>query len=84
MAKKTSTDTKRCLKLCSKEMTYERPEDRDAAHEAMIERLYGSCDTRAFWCGITQGARGPDGRVVGLPECSKPGRSCHVGLRDLT
>ncbi len=73
-----------CLNLRSKQMFYETPTTRDAEHDAEVERLFGACDTTAFWCQCTQTGRGPDQAIVGRDECSRAGRKCFIGIDSLT
>lgn len=72
-----------CLNLRSKDMFYRSPASVDPEHEALVARLYGTADTRAYWCQCTQTGRGPDDQPVNKTECSKSGRKCHVGLHNL-
>jgi hypothetical protein len=72
-----------CLNLRSKEMFYETATTRCPEHDAEVERLYGACDTTAYWCRCTQTARGPDQKIVGREQCSKRGRGCFVGIESL-
>jgi hypothetical protein len=69
-----------CLNLRSKEMYYENPSERPTGHDAEVARLYGSWDTRAYWCGCTQTPRGPDEQPVDRKECSRKDRACYRGL----
>ncbi|MCZ6794688.1 MAG: hypothetical protein O7J95_13855 [Planctomycetota bacterium] len=72
-----------CLHLRSKEMYY-ADDDPDAEERAKeIERAYGSCDTRMFWCECTQTGRGPDCEPVGKTECSRSRRPCFVSIQSL-
>ena len=55
----------------------------DPGRESADAELYGKCETTAFWCLVTQTGRGPDGEKVGGAPC-RHGRSCFVGIEDLT
>jgi len=72
-----------CLNLRSKDMFYKHVTDADREQAAVVERLYGTADTRAYWCACTQTGRGPDDQPVNKEECSKTGRKCHLGLHNL-
>ena len=72
-----------CIHLRSKQMYYETASTRSAEHDAEIDRLFGSCDTTAFWCQCTQTGRGPDSQISGRVECSKSARKCFVGIENL-
>ncbi len=72
-----------CLNLRSKDMFYKHPASVDAEHEAVVARLYGTADTKAYWCQCTQTGRGPDDRPVNKGECSKAERKCFLGLDHL-
>jgi hypothetical protein len=72
-----------CLNLRSKDMYYKVRTELDAEQEAVVARLYGTVDTRAYWCHCTQAGRGPDDRPVNREECSKAGRKCYTGLEHL-
>ena len=74
---------KTCVNLRSKDMYYAGSGPSDDAEQALMEKAYGSCDTTAFWCGCTQGSRGPDGGVVGRSECTTAGRPCFVTIERL-
>ena len=74
---------KTCLNLRSKDMYYAGDAPVEEAEEAAMEKAYGGCDTTAFWCGCTQGSRGPDGSIVGRSECTAAGRSCFVSIERL-
>lgn len=75
---------KTCMNLRSKDMYYSgSTAPGDEAEEAAVENAYGGCDTTAFWCGSTQGPRGPDGKIVGRTECTEAGRTCFVSLTRL-
>jgi len=70
-----------CQNLRCKEMYAHGP--RDGEREARDAELYGSYDATAFWCQLTQTARGPDGERVNGGGCGR-GRTCFVGLEDLS
>jgi len=72
-----------CLNLRSKDMFYKDPASQDPEHEALIERLYGRVENKAFWCQCTQGGRGPDDQPVSKAECSRGDRKCYKGLEHL-
>lgn len=72
---------KHCQNLRCKEMYAQAPPDPE--REARDAELYGVPDGTAFWCQITQTARGPDGERVKADICSSA-RSCFVGIEDLT
>jgi hypothetical protein len=74
---------KTCVNLRSKDMYYAGSAPADEAQEAAMEQAYGGSDTTAFWCGCTQGARGPDGGIVGRSECVAAGRTCFVSIERL-
>ncbi len=82
MAENTN-GTPLCLNLRSKDMFYRTRTAEDAEHEALIERLYGKAETKAFWCQCTQGGRGPDEKPVNRAECSRKDRPCYKGLEDV-
>ena len=74
-----------CLKLLCKEMFYKDMSDTDGLEEDQeVERLFGTCDTSMYWCDCTQTGRGPDDQPANKETCSRAGRSCYVGLSDLT
>ena len=70
-----------CQNLRCKEMYAQAP--RDPQKEAEEAELYGRYDATAFWCHLTQTGRGPDGQKANGSECCS-GRSCFVGIDDLT
>ena len=72
-----------CLNLRSKDMFYKHPASVDAEQEALVARLYGTADTKTYWCQCTQTGRGPDDQPVNKGECSKTGRKCYLGLHNL-
>jgi len=74
---------KTCVNLRSKDMYYAAGPASSEAEDAAMERAYGGSDTTAFWCGCTQGSRGPDGSIVGRSECTAAGRSCFVSIERL-
>ncbi len=73
-----------CFNLRSKEMLYGEKTDEAIAHDKEVERLFGACDTAAYWCQCTQTGRGPDDQPVNRPACSLLGRKCYEGIGDLT
>jgi hypothetical protein len=72
-----------CLNLRSKDMFYKHPTAADEEQAAVVARLYGTVDTKAYWCQCTQTGRGPDDQPVNKGECSKTGRKCYLGLDHL-
>jgi len=72
-----------CLNLRSKDMFYKDPASANPEQEAVVARLYGTVDTKAYWCQCTQAGRGPDDQPVNKGECSKTGRKCYLGLHNL-
>ncbi|MBI3854377.1 MAG: hypothetical protein HY293_01665 [Planctomycetes bacterium] len=72
-----------CLNLRSKDMYYKHPTQADAEQAALVAKLYGTVDTKAYWCHCTQAGRGPDDRPVTKDECSRTGRKCYLGLHNL-
>ena len=72
-----------CLHLRSKQMYYEGAGTRSPEHDAEVERLFGPCDTSAYWCQCTQTGRGPDRETVGREECGRQSRKCFVGIESL-
>jgi hypothetical protein len=80
----TSIDPKStCLHLRSKQMFYKVPDPEEEAHRREVERLFGACDTTAYWCQCTQTGRGPDGEPANREECSRAGRRCFVSVQSL-
>ena len=43
-----------CLNLRCKEMFYKDDDPEAEQHQADVERVYGACDTTAYWCQCTQ------------------------------
>jgi hypothetical protein len=78
-----SENRETCLNLRSKDMFYKHPTDLDAEQAAVVERLYGTADTKAYWCQCTQTGRGPDDQPANKNECSRTGRTCYLGLHNL-
>ena len=72
-----------CLNLRSKDMYYKVPTEADKEQAEVVARLYGTVDTRAYWCHCTQAGRGPDDQPVNREECSKSGRRCWQGIAHL-
>jgi len=72
-----------CLNLRSKDMFYKHAASADPEQEEVVARLYGTADTKAYWCQCTQNGRGPDDQPVNKGECSKSGRSCYRNLEHL-
>jgi len=72
-----------CLNLRSKDMFYKHATDAEAEQAAVVARLYGTADTKTYWCQCTQTGRGPDDQPVNKGECSKTGRKCYLGLHNL-
>ena len=70
-----------CQNLCCKEMYAQEPPNPE--REARDAELYGVADMTAFWCQLTQTARGPDNERVSAEFCSRQ-RECFVGIEDLT
>jgi hypothetical protein len=70
-----------CQNLRCKEMYAHEPPDPE--REARDAELYGTTESTAFWCLLTQTGRGPDGQAVGGSPCQR-GRTCFVGIEDLT
>jgi hypothetical protein len=79
----STPDKARCLKLRSKDMFYKDPARGPSAHDADVARLFGACDTAAYWCDCTQTGRGPDDQPANLKACSLAGRVCYVGIESL-
>jgi hypothetical protein len=78
-----ANDPRPCLNLRTKDMFYKDPASHDPEHEALIERLYGRVENKAFWCHCTQAGRGPDDQPVNRAECSRSDRKCYKGLEHL-
>ena len=74
-----------CMDLVSKDMLYLDPADvaAKAKEDAEIARIYGECDTTAYWCELTQVGHGPDERPVDKAACSQPGRRCYKSVLDV-
>jgi len=72
-----------CLNLRSKDMFYKHATEADAEQAALVAKLYGAVDTKAYWCHCTQTGRGPDDQPVNKGDCSKSGRKCYLGLHNL-
>ncbi len=73
-----------CLHLRCKQMFYKDPDEEEQEHRLEVERLFGACDTTAWWCECTQTGRGPDGQPCNHGDCVRPSRKCFVGLHSLT
>ena len=72
-----------CLHLRSKEMFYEVPSRAAEEHRKEVERLFGACDTTAYWCECTQTGRGPDDQPASRDACCRAGRKCFVGIESI-
>jgi hypothetical protein len=72
-----------CLHLRSKEMFYKDAAAGPTEHDREVRKHFGSCDTRACWCALTQTGRGPDDRPVNATACGDPGRACYAGIGSL-
>ncbi len=70
--------------LRSKQMFYKDEDREEEEQRREVARLFGECDTTAFWCECTQTGRGPDGEPANCEECSSRSRSCFVGVHSLT
>jgi hypothetical protein len=71
-----------CVNLRTKKMYYDAA-GIGAPPDPGIEKAYGTCSTAHCWCLKTQVTRGPDDRIVGIEECSRPDRECHEGIESL-
>ena len=69
-----------CQHLRAKEMYAHEPKDPE--REAAVREMYGSCEGTAFWCLLTQTARGPDGERVTKDLCGRA-RKCFLGIDDV-
>ena len=73
-----------CLNLRCKEMFYKDDDPEAEQHQADVERVYGACDTTAYWCQCTQTGRGPDGKPVMRVVCNDASRKCFETIHFLT
>ena len=73
-----------CLHLRSKQMYYKDHDEEEAEHRREVERLFGACDTTAFWCERTEIGRGPDGESCNAEDCACATRGCFVSIHSLT
>lgn len=71
-----------CLYLRYKQMLYKDVTAPPTEHETEMAELYGSWDTKSYWCDCTQGSRGPDDGAVSAKGCVR-GRTCFKGLEDV-
>jgi hypothetical protein len=73
-----------CLNLRSKQMYYKDHDADEEEHRREVERLFGPCDTTAWWCECTQTGRGPDGEPCNSGACAPSSRKCFVSVHSLT